>query len=67
MIVQHVWVNDNQIRYVSQAFGIMRVSATVEHCAPFDVIEVVLISGRLQIALELVMIVPMISFVYDML
>ena len=53
--------------YVSQAFGIMRVSAIEEHCAPFDVIEVVLISGRLQIALELVMIVPMISFVYDML
>ena len=28
MIVQHVWINDNQIRYVSQAFGIMRASAT---------------------------------------
>ena len=53
MIVQHVWINDNQIRYVSQAFGIMRASATEEHCAPFDVIKDVLNSGRLQIALEL--------------
>ena len=53
MIVQHVWVNDNQIRYVSQAFGIMRVSATVEHCAPFEVIEDVLNSGRHQMALEI--------------
>ena len=53
MIVQHVWVNDNQIRYVSQAFGIMRVSAIEEHCAPFDVIEDFLVSGRLQMALEL--------------
>ena len=46
-------VNDNQIRYVSQAFGIMRASATVEHCDPFDVIEDVLNSGRLRMALEL--------------
>ena len=53
MIVQHVCVNDNQIRYVSQAFGIMRASATEEHCAPFDVIEDVLVSRRLQMALEL--------------
>ena len=54
MIVQHVWVNDNQIRYVSQAFGIMRASAAEEHCVPFDVIKDVLMnSGRLQIALEL--------------
>ena len=39
---------------MSQAFGIMRASATEEHCAPFDVIKDVLMnSGRLQIALEL--------------
>ena len=52
MIVQHVWINDNQIRYVSQAFGIMRASATEEHCAPFDVIKDFLVSGRLQMTLE---------------
>ena len=38
---------------MSQAFGIMRASATEEHCAPFDVIKDFLVSGRLQMALEL--------------
>ena len=31
----------------------MRVSATEEHCAPFDVIEDFLVSGRLQMTLKL--------------